>query len=167
TAPTNWSTGLPSTKAHTFGIDITRNCCAVRWFASTSSLARRNSPSFSSAILSRIGPSVLHGWHQSAQKSTTTGRRLDSSMTASAKSASVTSTTTVEESARCASTVPHAFDLSPHGLGQLERALPPAYRVVLPLHRDGGAELDPDRHALEELRTLRHGLVCAADRRRK
>ena len=42
-----------------------------------------------------IGPSVLHGPHQSAQRSTTTGTVMDRSITAVAKVASVTSVTCV------------------------------------------------------------------------
>ena len=43
---------------------------------------------------SRIGPSVLHGPHHSAQRSTTTGTVIDRSITAVANVASVTSVTT-------------------------------------------------------------------------
>src|SRR5712691_2826561 len=62
-------------------------------FASTSSLASTNWPRCSSARRSRTGPIMRHGWHQSAQKSTTTGRRNDSSRTSVWKVWSVTSTT--------------------------------------------------------------------------
>ncbi len=48
-------------------------------------LARRTLPLAPVTAFSMMGPSVLHGPHQGAQKSTSTGRRLDSSMTSAMK----------------------------------------------------------------------------------
>src|SRR4051794_33221003 len=64
---------------------------AVAGLASTSTLARTTSPPVSSTTASSIGPSVLHGPHHSAQRSTTTGVVMERSSTSDWKVASVTS----------------------------------------------------------------------------
>ena len=61
--------------------------------ASTSTFASSTAPPVSATTFSRIGPSVLHGPHHSAQRSTTTGTVVDRSMTSVANVASVTSVT--------------------------------------------------------------------------
>jgi hypothetical protein len=58
----------------------TPNCCAIICCSSALTLASRNAPAYSAASFSRIGISVLQGPHQSAQKSISTGRCMDSSM---------------------------------------------------------------------------------------
>ena len=50
-------------------------------FSSTLILARINSPAYSSASFSKTGPSTLHGPHQGAQKSTSTGTCCERSRT--------------------------------------------------------------------------------------
>src|ERR1700704_899610 len=62
---------------------------ALRWFASTSSFA--SATPFSAVFSSSTGVSALHGPHQSAQKSTTTGSCIDRSITSVSKVSSVTS----------------------------------------------------------------------------
>ena len=69
----------------------TWKAAAVCWFVSTSTLASTTLPPVSSITFSRIGPSVLHGPHHSAQRSTTTGTCLERSTTSVGKVASVTS----------------------------------------------------------------------------
>ncbi len=88
-APTNVSTTCPSRSAKTAGIDWTANAWATCGLSSTSTLASSTAPPVSATTFSRIGPSVLHGPHHSAQRSTTTGTVVDRSMTTSAKVASV------------------------------------------------------------------------------
>ena len=92
-APTNSLAICPFTNALTAGMPWMRNAIDACGFASTSSLPRRNAPSCSSASRSSTGPIIRQGAHHSAQKSTTTGRRLDSSTTVSMKFWSVTSMT--------------------------------------------------------------------------
>src|SRR3546814_20841144 len=58
---------------------------------STSTFASTTFPSVSAITFSMIGPSVLHGPHHSAQRSTTTGTDFERSTTSVAKVASVTS----------------------------------------------------------------------------
>ena len=73
------------------GIDWTRKACATAGLASTSTLASSTPPLVSPITLSRIGPSVLHGPHHSAQRSTTTGTWWDRWTTSVSNVASVTS----------------------------------------------------------------------------
>ena len=102
-APTKESTILPSSIAKTAGIDCTLKAWAICGFASTSTLASSTAPPVSSTTFSMIGPSVLHGPHHSAQRSTTTGTVIDRSITAVANVASVTSVTSVSITVRFAS----------------------------------------------------------------
>src|ERR1035437_10412777 len=92
-APTNVSTILPSCTAKTAGIDWTAKAWDTLGFASTSTLTSSTAPLVSPMTFSRMGPSVLHGPHHSAHRSTTTGTLIERSMTAVANVASVTSFT--------------------------------------------------------------------------
>ena len=49
------------------------NACEIRGLASTSTLTTSTAPSYFAAIFSISGATILHGPHQVAQKSTTTG----------------------------------------------------------------------------------------------
>ena len=80
-----------SLKAFTAGMPCTRKLWASIWFLSTSTLARSTLPSRLVAARSSAGLSALHGPHQSAQKSTTTGTSRERSTTRSMKSCSPTS----------------------------------------------------------------------------
>ena len=91
TAPMKPSTGRPSTKAYTVGMDCTRSCPANTGFLSTSILTSFTAPLAASTAFSSAGPSVLQGPHQVAQKSTITGVSCEASMTSLAKPASVPS----------------------------------------------------------------------------
>ena len=73
TTPVKASTGCPPTTANTIGMPCTRNAWAMRGLASTSILASTQEPPPSTASFSSTGESCLHGPHQSAQKSITTG----------------------------------------------------------------------------------------------
>src|SRR4051794_27704997 len=92
-APVNSLTICPWKTALTAGIPWTAAAWAMRWLASTSILARIQEPLPSAASFSRIGESCLHGPHQSAQKSMTTGTSRLFSRTSDWKVASVTSMT--------------------------------------------------------------------------
>src|SRR6056297_628879 len=70
-----------------------RSCAAMFWLRSTSTLAIRTAPPARVTAASSAGPSVLHGPHHAAQKSTITGTVCDASITSVMKSASVTSRT--------------------------------------------------------------------------
>ena len=96
-APWNASTGWPPAIAMTIGIDWTWNSCAMRGLASTSTLASTQLPLPSAASFSSTGESCLHGPHQSAHRSTTTGTCMDRSITSDWKVDSVTSTTAAAE----------------------------------------------------------------------
>src|ERR1035437_8477304 len=85
--------------AKTAGIDWAWKAWAISGFASTSTLASSTAPLVSSMTLSSIGPSVRHGPHHDAQRSTTTGTLFERSMTSVANVASETSFT------RCSLTV--------------------------------------------------------------
>jgi len=61
---------------------------ASPWFWSTSSLTILTAPLASVTAFSSAGPSVLHGPHQGAQKSTITGTSWEAWMTSSMKVAS-------------------------------------------------------------------------------
>ena len=89
-APTNSSMTLPSLKSFTAGIDITPNLDAASWLSSVAAFATINFPSYSFAIFSRVGPNIMQGPHQLAQKSTSTGVVEDFSITSDSKFASVT-----------------------------------------------------------------------------
>ena len=69
----NWSTTWPSLMAKTAGIDWTAKDWAMRGFSSTLTLASSTAPSVAATARSSIGPRVLHGPHQGAHRSTTTG----------------------------------------------------------------------------------------------
>jgi hypothetical protein len=69
------------------------NWPAMSGSLSALTLASKNWPPCSAASFSRIGISALQGAHQSAQKSTTTRRRIDSSMSTWRALARVTSIT--------------------------------------------------------------------------
>ena len=95
TAPVNWLTGLPSLKAITIGIPWTPKAWASRGLASTSTLAKPYGALGLVGHLFEDRAERLAGWHQSAQKSTTTGACLEPSITTVWKSASETSVTYV------------------------------------------------------------------------
>ena len=92
-APMNSSITLPSLKSLTVGRLRTpwsiANCCSL----SVSTLARWKRPSYSSARVASIGINILHGAHQSAQKSTATGLSCDWAMTSTSKVVALTSVT--------------------------------------------------------------------------
>ena len=75
------------------------NAAASSCSLSTSTLARRKAPPYSPASFSSIGPSVLQGPHQVAQKSTSTGVSSDARMTSTSKVAAVASNTCGESGA--------------------------------------------------------------------
>ena len=77
----NSATTLPSLKALTAGMLAIWNFWATPGLRSVSTLAVSISPFLSSTAFSRAGPSVRHGPHHSAQKSTTTGTCLERSTT--------------------------------------------------------------------------------------
>ena len=79
-APLNPSTGCPSLITITVGNDFTPNCCASICCSSALTLANKKAPLYSVASFSSIGINCLQGSHHSAQKSTTTGRLNDSSI---------------------------------------------------------------------------------------
>ena len=92
-APVNSCSGWPPTTATTIGMHCTRNACAIRGFASTSTLASTQAPLPASASRSSTGESCLHGPHHSAHRSTTTGTCSERSSTSAWKVSSVTSMT--------------------------------------------------------------------------
>ena len=69
----NWSTICPLAMAKTAGMDWTAKVSAMRGFSSTLTLASSTLPPVDSTARSNIGPSVVQGPHQGAQRSTTTG----------------------------------------------------------------------------------------------
>src|SRR4029453_13014278 len=71
----------------------TAKAAATRWLASTSIFASTQRPSPPPASRSRMGESCLHGPHQSAQKSMSTGTRTERFMTSVWKVSSVTAMT--------------------------------------------------------------------------
>src|SRR5882757_9327108 len=71
-------------------MDTTWKSRAVAGFSSTSIFATVREPAFSAAISSSTGATILHGPHQVAQKSTSTGVLLDS--TSAENESSVTAT---------------------------------------------------------------------------
>src|ERR1044071_6064253 len=116
---------------------------ARRGLASTSTLARIQDPSASSASRSRTGPRALHGPHQPAQKSTTTGTWWERSMTSETKVSSVTSTTDRETLFALISVhnTPKAADLPLPGSFQVEHEGEEAGDGLVEVGRDGLAEL--------------------------
>ena len=85
TEPANPSTGRPSLKAKTAGIDWTRNCAASSWFSSMFILTMRTRPPAWVTAFSRAGPNCLQGPHHGAQKSTMMGTCMEASMTSCMK----------------------------------------------------------------------------------
>ena len=71
------------------------NAFARSGFSSVSIFARTTLPSRALAAFSSAGPSCLHGPHQGAQKSTTTGTSLDRLTTSASNWASLTSMTVI------------------------------------------------------------------------
>src|SRR5215467_9813789 len=67
------STGAPPLNRIRHGIPDTSYCAARFGLSSVSSLTTLSRPLYCSATLSTIGAIILHGPHQSAQKSTSTG----------------------------------------------------------------------------------------------
>ena len=95
--PTKASIAWPSRTPKTAGIDRTPNWPATSGLRSMSTLASTNLPSYSCASFSRTGPSIRHGPHHAAQKSTTTGTVEDRSMISRSKVSDVTSMTFGED----------------------------------------------------------------------
>src|SRR5512137_2968906 len=87
TAPTTWSTTLPSLKRMMVGMPRTPYLPGVAGLSSTLTLPTAIWPSYSSAMASMTGAMALHGAHQVAQKSTRTG--LPDLMTSASKLPSV------------------------------------------------------------------------------
>ena len=70
------STTLPPASAYTAGMPCTRKAWETCGFSSTLTLASTTLPPVSSTTFSMMGPSVRHGPHHGAHRSTTTGSRL-------------------------------------------------------------------------------------------
>src|SRR5262249_251546 len=79
--PRKPSIGWPLTKANTAGIDWMPSCPGIVGCLSMSILTSFTLPLAARTTFSSTGPSCLHGPHHSAQKSPSTGWRLDSSIT--------------------------------------------------------------------------------------
>ncbi len=88
------SAGWPLTKAITAGIDWMPICPGIAGCSSIFILASLTAPLAAFTAFSRIGVSCLQGPHHGAQKSTSTGWRLDSSITSFMKACVVVSFTT-------------------------------------------------------------------------
>ena len=93
------STGWPLAKAITAGIDWMPIWPGISGCLSISILASLTLPLAAFTAFSRIGVSCLHGPHQGAQKSTSTGWRLDSSITSLRKPCVVVSMTALSAAA--------------------------------------------------------------------
>ena len=65
------STACPLRKTTIVGILMTEKLLGTSWFSSTFILAKVTLPAYSAANCSITGPTILHGPHQGAQKSTT------------------------------------------------------------------------------------------------
>ena len=78
------STGWPFLNAYTVGMDWMRSCRAISWFSSMFTLTSFTAPFASVTTFSMMGPSVLHGPHHGAQKSTITGTSRLVSITSAA-----------------------------------------------------------------------------------
>ena len=68
-----------------------RNAWLIAGFSSTFTFTSATFPSVASTTFSMIGPSVWHGPHHGAQRSTTTGTDFDRWMTSLSNVSSVTS----------------------------------------------------------------------------
>ncbi len=90
-APMKPSTTFPSRRAKTAGIDCTWKEAETWGFSSTLTLASSTAPVVAATTRSRMGPRVLHGPHQGAHRSTTTGTVAERTRTSCSKVASVTS----------------------------------------------------------------------------
>jgi hypothetical protein len=84
-APMKPSTGWPSLKAMTAGIDWMPSWPAIEGWSSMFILTSLTLPPAAFTTFSMTGVSCLQGPHQGAQKSTSTGWRRDSWMTSAAK----------------------------------------------------------------------------------
>ena len=93
-APMKPSAGWPLTKAITAGIDWMPIWPGMAGCSSMFILTSLTLPLAAFTAFSRTGVSCLHGPHHGAQKSTSTGWRLDSSMTSLTKVCVVVSLTT-------------------------------------------------------------------------
>ena len=98
-APMKPSAGWPLTKAITAGIDWMPIWPGISGCLSMSILASLTLPLAAFTAFSRIGVSCLQGPHQGAQKSTSTGWRLDSSITSFMKPCVVVSITALSAAA--------------------------------------------------------------------
>src|SRR5690349_18668320 len=87
----NWATALPSTNATEWGIDWRLKELTSSGFVSEFTFTSRKRPPYSRSSRSRSGPSALHGPHQGAQKSTSTGTSMEASITSRSKDDSVAS----------------------------------------------------------------------------
>ena len=90
-APVKPSTGRPSTKAKTAGIDWTRSWPANCGCWSISIFTSFTFPRAAVTARSMAGPNCLQGPHQGAQKSTMTGVSREASITSAMKPVSVPS----------------------------------------------------------------------------
>ena len=84
-APMKPSTGWPFLKAKTAGIDCTPSWPAISGYSSMFILTSFTAPSAALTSFSSTGVSCLHGPHQGAQKSTSTGTVRDASITSCMK----------------------------------------------------------------------------------
>ena len=89
-APVNSSITFPSLKSFTDGTDMTLYFADWVGALSVSIFATIILPSYSVAIFSITGLSILHGPHHSAQKSARTGVVFDFCITSCSKVSSVT-----------------------------------------------------------------------------
>ncbi len=87
------STGWPFWNAMTAGMDWMPSCPAIAGCSSMFILTSFTAPPAAATTFSSAGCSCLHGPHQGAQKSTSTGSFRDSWMTSAVKLAVVTSLT--------------------------------------------------------------------------
>src|SRR6186713_148269 len=87
----NCATARPPLNAMTFGIERMLKACESSGFSSELIFTSLTRPPKSCATLSRVGPSVRHGPHHGAQKSTTTGTVFEAARTSVSKVAVVTS----------------------------------------------------------------------------
>ncbi len=102
-APMKPSAGWPLTKAITAGIDWMPIWPGMAGCSSIFILTSFTLPLAALTAFSSTGVSCLHGPHHGAQKSTSTGWRLDSSMTSLTNVCVVVSLTDVSATAVCAS----------------------------------------------------------------
>ena len=87
-APTTRSTGLPSRRNTSVGIELASNVRATCGLSSTLTLTTLTLPAYLSARRSSTGATMRHGPHQGAQRSTSTNSLV---VVTCAKSASVAS----------------------------------------------------------------------------